>query len=38
VYPNCGHAFFNSSNPYAYNEAAATHAWHQLLELLTEIN
>ncbi|HUD06570.1 MAG TPA: dienelactone hydrolase family protein [Candidatus Saccharimonadales bacterium] len=27
VYPNCGHAFFNDSNRFAYNEAAAEDAW-----------
>jgi carboxymethylenebutenolidase len=27
VYPDAGHAFFNDSNPYAYNEAAAKDAW-----------
>jgi carboxymethylenebutenolidase len=27
VYPNCGHAFFNDSNPYAYNQKAARDAW-----------
>jgi carboxymethylenebutenolidase len=27
VYPNCGHAFFNDSNPKVYNQAAAEDAW-----------
>ena len=27
VYPGCGHAFFNDTNPYAYNKAAAEDAW-----------
>jgi carboxymethylenebutenolidase len=27
VYPDCGHAFFNDSNPFAYNETAAMDAW-----------
>jgi carboxymethylenebutenolidase len=34
VYPDCGHAFFNDSNPYAYNKTAATEAWQQVLKLL----
>jgi len=34
VYSNCGHAFFNDSNPYAYNEAAAKDAWKRTLEFL----
>lgn len=35
VYPDCGHAFFNDTNPYAYNEAAAKEAWQRTLELLS---
>jgi carboxymethylenebutenolidase len=35
VYPDCGHAFFNDSNPYAYNEAAAKDAWPKVLEFLS---
>ncbi|HEY4160644.1 MAG TPA: dienelactone hydrolase family protein [Candidatus Saccharimonadales bacterium] len=35
VYPDCGHAFFNDTNPFAYNEAAAQDAWQRTLELLT---
>jgi carboxymethylenebutenolidase len=27
VYPDCGHAFFNDSNPVVYNQAAAEDAW-----------
>jgi carboxymethylenebutenolidase len=27
VYDNCGHAFFNDTNPYAYNKEAAKTAW-----------
>ena len=27
VYPDCGHAFFNDTNPYAYNAEAAADAW-----------
>jgi carboxymethylenebutenolidase len=34
AYPDCGHAFFNDTNPYAYNEAAAQNAWKRTLELL----
>lgn len=34
VYPNCGHAFFNDTNPFAYNQAAAEDAWRRSLELL----
>ena len=34
VYPGAGHAFFNDTNPYAYNQAAADDAWQRVLELL----
>jgi len=34
VYGNCGHAFFNDTNPYAYNEKAAKDAWKRTLEFL----
>lgn len=34
AYPDCGHAFFNDTNPYAYNEAAAKDAWQRALEFL----
>jgi len=34
VYPGCGHAFFNDTNPFAYNRAAATDAWSRALEFL----
>jgi carboxymethylenebutenolidase len=34
IYPECGHAFFNDTNPYAYNEFAATDAWKQLMTKL----
>jgi len=27
IYPDCGHAFFNDTNRFAYNEAAAADAW-----------
>jgi carboxymethylenebutenolidase len=36
VYEDCGHAFFNDTNPYAYNEAAATDAWKKLITRLDE--
>lgn len=34
VYPNCGHAFFNNTNRFAYNEAAAKDAWPRVLSFL----
>lgn len=34
VYPDCGHAFFNDTNPFAYNEAAAKDAWQLALDFL----
>ncbi len=34
VYANCGHAFFNDSNPYAYNKQAADDAWRRSLDFL----
>ncbi|HUC87284.1 MAG TPA: dienelactone hydrolase family protein [Candidatus Saccharimonadales bacterium] len=36
VYPDCGHAFFNDSNRFAYNQEAATDAWQRVLELLRQ--
>jgi carboxymethylenebutenolidase len=36
VYPDCGHAFFNDTNPYAHNEAAAKDAWRMSLAFLAE--
>jgi carboxymethylenebutenolidase len=36
VYPNCGHAFFNDTNPYAYNKEAADSAWQRTLAFLAE--
>jgi carboxymethylenebutenolidase len=27
VYPDCGHAFFNDTNPHTYNKQAADDAW-----------
>jgi carboxymethylenebutenolidase len=34
VYGDAGHAFFNDTNPFAYNKAAATDAWKQTLAFL----
>jgi carboxymethylenebutenolidase len=34
VYPNCGHAFFNDTNKFAYNQEAATDAWQRTLRFL----
>ncbi len=34
VYADCGHAFFNDSNPYAYNEQASKDSWKRALEFL----
>lgn len=36
VYPNCGHAFFNDTNKFAYNQAAANDAWQITLASLDE--
>ncbi len=36
VYPNCGHAFFNDTNPYAYNPTAAEDSWNRILKLLSK--
>jgi carboxymethylenebutenolidase len=36
VYPDCGHAFFNVTNKFAYNQAAATDAWSQVLADLSK--
>jgi carboxymethylenebutenolidase len=36
VYNGAGHAFFNDSNRYAYNAAAATDSWNRVKELLAE--
>jgi carboxymethylenebutenolidase len=36
AYPDCGHAFFNDTNPFAYNEAAAKDAWPKTLHFLEE--
>jgi carboxymethylenebutenolidase len=34
VYPDCAHAFFNDTNPYAYNESAAKDSWNLMLDFL----
>ena len=34
IYPDCGHAFFNDTNPFAYNEKAAKDAWRRTLDFL----
>lgn len=36
VYDGCGHAFFNDSNKFAYNEAAARDAWQLTLKFLSK--
>ncbi len=36
VYTGTGHAFFNDSNPYAYDAAAAKDAWRRTLEFLDQ--
>ncbi len=36
VYPDCGHAFFNDSNPYSYNESAAKDAFTKASAFLTK--
>lgn len=37
VYEGCGHAFFNDTNPYAYNKAAAEDAWTSVLAELQKV-
>jgi carboxymethylenebutenolidase len=37
VYPDCGHAFFNDSNPHSYNHAAAEDSWQIVLDKLNNI-
>jgi carboxymethylenebutenolidase len=37
VYPDCGHAFFNDSNPLAYNQSAATDAWQKVQAELAKV-
>jgi len=34
VYPDCGHAFFNDTNPFAYNATAAKDAWQRTIAFL----
>lgn len=36
VYPDCGHAFFNDTNPFAYDELAASDAWRRALAFLAD--
>lgn len=36
VYKDCGHAFFNDTNPFAYNEAAAKDAWAKTLQFIAK--
>jgi carboxymethylenebutenolidase len=35
VYKDCGHAFFNDTNPFTYNQIAAKDAWSKTLEFLS---
>lgn len=37
VYEDSGHAFFNDSNPGAYNKNAATDAWNEVIQELSKI-
>jgi carboxymethylenebutenolidase len=37
VYPKCGHAFFNDTNRFAYNQPAAKDAWDLVLKHLNTI-
>jgi carboxymethylenebutenolidase len=37
VYSNCGHAFFNDTNRFAYDKHAADDAWQILLSELSKI-
>jgi carboxymethylenebutenolidase len=34
VYPDCGHAFFNDTNPLTYNKAASDDSWNRALDFL----
>lgn len=36
VYSGAGHAFFNDTNPYAYNEQAAQDSWRLTLDFLAQ--
>lgn len=35
IYPNCGHAFFNDTNPATYNREAADDSWIKTQEFLS---
>jgi carboxymethylenebutenolidase len=37
VYENAGHAFFNDTNPFAYQKDAAVDSWKLTLEFLTKV-
>lgn len=37
IYPDCGHAFFNDTNKFAYNASAASDAWPRVLAELAKI-
>lgn len=36
IYPNARHAFFNEYRPDSYEPAAATQAWHDMLDWFSE--
>jgi carboxymethylenebutenolidase len=36
IYPNCGHAFFNDTNPVTYNREAAEDAWAKTIGFLSK--
>lgn len=37
IYDNCGHAFFNDTNPKTFNKEAADDSWRIVLEKLSEM-
>lgn len=37
IYDDCGHAFFNDTNKFAYNQVAASNAWDTVLAELAKI-
>lgn len=37
IYSDCGHAFFNDTNRFAYNKAAASDSWNIVLKELSKI-
>ena len=37
IYDNCGHAFFNDTNPKTFNKEAADDSWRIVLEKLSEL-